>query len=457
MQTAVDAWSTRNVPLILQIVDGLYAAACGEATWDAGLAKICRFGGLHGAALSTVGAVEPRQLLLASFGLGSRSDPGALHGAMAGRLRLVDSILRSTPGTVLRGRQIMSDPPTIPSGWTGSCRVKGCIAWACVIVGRDGRRVVCLEVHRRDVAALGPSRTGRSPAAVGTASGPRLAPRDHEPAAPVNVHSRHVFATLGGGRACCRSHRLAGGGAAACGVRADQGGGATGPSPRRRLDARERRAGVRGQADHHPITTAAGIREDRHRPPDGARGHAAEPRLRMPIASLETRPIDAGRRSFRGLSSGHLSEPTQRFLGAADLGRCQSDIGLSLAGGIRSVDPVRGVRMPRSRPARDRRLDPGEEEMVLAGCDAAGQAVCAVHCHLGTREGDAAGRKSSHSRPEAFAARSTTCTIPRPPAPARCRFRHVPCVFWTGCDPVACHGIVSGSRRPAKMVRFRPR
>jgi DNA-binding CsgD family transcriptional regulator len=147
MQTAVDAWSTRNVPLILQIVDGLYAAACGEATWEQVLAEICRFGGLQGAALSTVGAVEPRQTLLALFGLGSRSDPRALHGAMAGRSGLVDSILRSAPGKVLRGRQIMSDPPTISSGWTGSMPVNGPIAWACVIVGRDERRVVCLEVH----------------------------------------------------------------------------------------------------------------------------------------------------------------------------------------------------------------------------------------------------------------------------------------------------------------------
>jgi integrase len=38
-------------------------------------------------------------------------------------------------------------------------------------------------------------------------------------------------------------------------------------------------------------------------------------------------------------------------------------------------NPVRGVRMPRSRPARDRRLEPGEEERILAGCDAAGQPV----------------------------------------------------------------------------------
>lgn len=36
-------------------------------------------------------------------------------------------------------------------------------------------------------------------------------------------------------------------------------------------------------------------------------------------------------------------------------------------------NPVRGVRMPRSRPARDRRLEPGEEALVSAGCDGCGQ------------------------------------------------------------------------------------
>jgi integrase len=36
-------------------------------------------------------------------------------------------------------------------------------------------------------------------------------------------------------------------------------------------------------------------------------------------------------------------------------------------------NPVRGVRMPPSRPGRDRRLLPGEEKRLLGGCDAAGQ------------------------------------------------------------------------------------
>ena len=84
MQTAVDAWPTREVQLILQIVDGAYAAACGEAAWEQVLAKICRLGGLDGAALSTLGATEPRRVALAAVGLAARHEPRAWHGAMAG-------------------------------------------------------------------------------------------------------------------------------------------------------------------------------------------------------------------------------------------------------------------------------------------------------------------------------------------------------------------------------------
>jgi DNA-binding CsgD family transcriptional regulator len=152
MQTAVDAWPTRKLELILQIVDGVYAAACSEATWEQALAKICRLGSLEGAALSTVGTAEPRQSLLAYFGLGARANSGALHGTMAGESRLMDSILRSPAGTVLGSHQRMA---ATSSGWTGSVPVKEPIAWACVIVGREGRRVVCLEVHARGRRAPG--------------------------------------------------------------------------------------------------------------------------------------------------------------------------------------------------------------------------------------------------------------------------------------------------------------
>jgi DNA-binding CsgD family transcriptional regulator len=156
MQTAVDASPTRNVQLILQIVDGIYAAGCGEATWDQVLAGICQLGRLDGAALSTAGADEPERLLLAAFGLASSTNPGGLPCATLGASGLVDSIRNSTPGTVFRGRDmIMPDPPITQSRRTVSASVTPAIAWACVIVGKDGRRVVCFEVYRRGERAPG--------------------------------------------------------------------------------------------------------------------------------------------------------------------------------------------------------------------------------------------------------------------------------------------------------------
>ena len=98
MQTAV-AGPTRNVQSILQIVDGIYAAACGETSWEQVLAEICRFGSLDGAALGTLGALEPRWIPLAASGLCSRSSGSAWHGAT----RLADAMLRSGPGTVVLG------------------------------------------------------------------------------------------------------------------------------------------------------------------------------------------------------------------------------------------------------------------------------------------------------------------------------------------------------------------
>jgi DNA-binding CsgD family transcriptional regulator len=145
MQMAVDAEPTRNVQLILEIVDGIYAAACGEATWDQLLARICRLARLDGAALGTIGADEPQRILLAAFG----PSRGASQGATDHHWRLVDSLFPATPGTVLRDHLIMSDPPAPSSRRAGSAAGTPAIAWACVIVGKDGRRAVCLEVYRR--------------------------------------------------------------------------------------------------------------------------------------------------------------------------------------------------------------------------------------------------------------------------------------------------------------------
>ena len=66
---------------------------------------------------------------------------------MPGNRQLTDSILRSPPGTVWHD-QIRSDAlPTsarLGTGWIQPARL---LSWACVVVGRDGREVVCLEVY----------------------------------------------------------------------------------------------------------------------------------------------------------------------------------------------------------------------------------------------------------------------------------------------------------------------
>jgi DNA-binding CsgD family transcriptional regulator len=155
MQTAVDASPTRNAQLILDIVDGIYAVACGEATWDQLLARICPLGRLEGAALGTVGTDEPQRILLAAFGLDPRRNRGALHGATAHDWRLGDSLFPATPGTVLREGLIMSDPPTPCARRAVSAPLTPAIASACVVLGKDGRRVVCLDVYRRGERAPG--------------------------------------------------------------------------------------------------------------------------------------------------------------------------------------------------------------------------------------------------------------------------------------------------------------
>ena len=92
------------------------------------------------------------------------------------------------------------------------------------------------------------------------------------------------------------------------------------------------------------------------------------------------------------------------------------------------AEPRAGRAHAALAPGPGRRLEPGEEEKVLAGCDAAGQAVLRpiVIWALETamRQGEI-----SRSKPGAFAAMSRTCATPRPPAPGRCRFRRAPRVL----------------------------
>jgi DNA-binding CsgD family transcriptional regulator len=83
----------------------------------------------------------------ASYGLSGGAELDAMPRPIPGNAQLTDRVLRSKAGTVLQDAQINSDAlaaTALRRTGSSSSRV---VAWACVIVGRDARQVVCLEVY----------------------------------------------------------------------------------------------------------------------------------------------------------------------------------------------------------------------------------------------------------------------------------------------------------------------
>jgi len=141
MHRAVGLNPARYLQDVLQIVDRIYAAACGEAAWDRALAEMCRVGRLDGCALSTIDRPERRRLVLASYGLGAAEDP---MPSLMPADPPPEGILRSPLGAVWQDRQLVSDGP-VRQPCKGRMQSNGLASRAGVIVGRDERQVVCLE------------------------------------------------------------------------------------------------------------------------------------------------------------------------------------------------------------------------------------------------------------------------------------------------------------------------
>jgi len=149
MHTAVEVHPRRYLVDMLQIVNSIYAAACDETSWEQTVAELCQVGKLDGCALSMVDRLERRRVVLASYGLGCAAEHRRL-GWMPSNALLTDGGLRSTPGGVWRNRQIMPNAaPTTTLFWTDGMHPDDLASWACVIVDRDQRQVLCLEVHAK--------------------------------------------------------------------------------------------------------------------------------------------------------------------------------------------------------------------------------------------------------------------------------------------------------------------
>jgi DNA-binding CsgD family transcriptional regulator len=143
MRTAVGPYPTRYLEDFLQVVDCIYAAACGEAAWDRALAEVSRVGRLDGCALCAIDRREPRRLVLASYGL------GATEGPMLGPMPPgppSDRILRSFPGTVWQDCQMVSERPA-RAPCKERMQANASAPRAGVVVGRDDRQVVSLEAY----------------------------------------------------------------------------------------------------------------------------------------------------------------------------------------------------------------------------------------------------------------------------------------------------------------------
>jgi DNA-binding CsgD family transcriptional regulator len=147
MQIPIEWRAMRHAQSVLQLVDGIYAAACAERPWEQTLAEICQVGDLEGCVLSAVDPLERRRGVLASWGLNPDASPHAMLDPIGADPELPERILRSTPGAVWHDRQIMSGDRSDTTGLGADRRPRGSMSRACLVVGRDGREVVCLEAY----------------------------------------------------------------------------------------------------------------------------------------------------------------------------------------------------------------------------------------------------------------------------------------------------------------------
>jgi DNA-binding CsgD family transcriptional regulator len=155
MPAAIDAHRPFDPERFLRIVDRVYAASCGETSWDRALEEMCRVGGYGGCTLSSIDPVERRSVLFAGYWPGNLAT-GFTSDRTPGNPLLTDEVLRSMPGTLWRDRGIMAPALLATTAfWTDWMRPRGFAAWTCLLLGRDGSQVVCLEVYDRHGGASG--------------------------------------------------------------------------------------------------------------------------------------------------------------------------------------------------------------------------------------------------------------------------------------------------------------
>jgi DNA-binding CsgD family transcriptional regulator len=150
MRKAFELDRTPDVDGLLRVVDRVYAAGCAETLWHQPLDELCRVGNFGGCALTSVDPPKQGAIIRASHGLRARASGGAGAIRVPRNPLLTDDVLRSPAGAIWHDQRLMSPElsATTPF-WPPWMQADGFVSWICVVVDREDREVVCLEVFLR--------------------------------------------------------------------------------------------------------------------------------------------------------------------------------------------------------------------------------------------------------------------------------------------------------------------
>lgn len=149
MQADARTLPVADAQSMLGMVECIYAAASAETSWDRAVQEVGRRGGFDACLLTSVDPLDRRPFVLSVYTrqLLVSGTPGILPPNPL----FTESVLRSAPGALWQDQEIMPRALlTTTDFWTDWMLPGGFASWACMIIGRRGPQVVCLEVCTRE-------------------------------------------------------------------------------------------------------------------------------------------------------------------------------------------------------------------------------------------------------------------------------------------------------------------
>lgn len=148
MQRAPRAPASDDLQGMLHLIDRLYAAAAAEAPWPQALAELRRQGGFDGCLLTSIDPKDRRPFVLC---LDATQRPSnGVPGILPPNPLLTDSVLASAAGALWSDRELLPWALLRSTAfWSEWMLPEGFVSWGCMIVGRRGDQVICLDLYTR--------------------------------------------------------------------------------------------------------------------------------------------------------------------------------------------------------------------------------------------------------------------------------------------------------------------